>query len=239
MKKLLLILLCLPFLSIAQDDKKPALYEVDNMEVKTGMEDAFEAAVKSHNEKFHPKEGDYHARLFYNINGPFGGQYSWIMGPTSFTALDDRPGKGAHDEDWKKVTAMVDNFHSPTYWSEDSKLSHIVPGTENEKRLIWVYDLKMGQSDKFKELIGKVKEVYDKKRPTESMGVYWNEFLDTKAGMDVAIVFPFAKWAWLDKEGTFKKQYEELNGAGSMEKFLTDFRTTINGRTDWLREQVK
>lgn len=238
MKKILLILLCLPLLSPGQDDKTPALYEVVNMEVKTGMEDAFEAAVKAHNQKFHSADGAYDAALFYNINGPNGGTYAWIMGPTSFTALDNRPGKGAHDEDWKKVTAMVENFHSPTYWSEDSKLSHIVPNDANVKSVVWIYDVKMGHTDKFKELMATVKEVYDKKRPTESMGVYWNEFSDTKAGLDVAIVFPFAKWAWMDREGTFKKQYEELNGEGSMEKFLADFRETINGRVDWMRELI-
>jgi hypothetical protein len=76
-----------------QEEDTPNLYEVVDIKVKKGQEKAFEAAVKSHNEKYHGEDGLYNASLAYNLNGPLGGTYSWIMGPTTYTAMDTRPEK--------------------------------------------------------------------------------------------------------------------------------------------------
>ncbi|MBT8195693.1 MAG: hypothetical protein KJO64_04660 [Bacteroidia bacterium] len=239
MKKLIIILLMLPFFAFSQDKKEPSLYEVFNMTVKQGQEDAYEAAVKAHNAKFHPEDGMYHARLFYNLNGPSAFKYSWVMGPTNYGAMDNRPAKGAHDDDWAKVTAMVEHTDAPTYWMLDRELSHLVDNDAHVKRIIWMYDVKSGEFETFKELCAKVKKVYVEKRPTEGFVVVFNEIADTKAGMDAAILFPFDKWGWLDRESNFKTHYEEVHGANSFEPFLKSFRSVINGRVDWMREMVE
>jgi len=239
MKKLLFALLCLPLIALGQDQDGPSLFEVVNITVKDGQSDAFEAAVKAHNMQYHAEDGLYRARLFYNLNGPDGGKYSWIMGPTTWTAMDSRPGKGAHDDDWDKVEAMVDHFDSPTYWSYSSKLSHDVEGVSPAKRLIWMYDLKPGQGARWAELMGKVKKVYEEKRPNEPLWVVWNEFADTNAGMDAAIIFAFDNWAWMDRNSNFSKDFEAVHGEGTWHNFLNEFSDVVNGRVDWLREQVK
>ena len=41
----------------AQNDKQPSHYEVVNVHVKPGLEDAFVAAVKAHDDKYHPGDG--------------------------------------------------------------------------------------------------------------------------------------------------------------------------------------
>jgi hypothetical protein len=238
MKKLLFILLCLPLMLFSQEEIQTNLFEVVNVHVKPGQQKAFEAAVKSHDMQFHPEGGVYRARLFYNLNGPNGGTYSWIMGPTNWTALDTRPGEGAHDTDWDKVTAFVESFESPTYWTYSDKLSQSIEGVSPQKRLIWMYDLKQGQGARWSELVGKVKEVYAAKRPTESFWVVWNEFADTKAGMDVAIIFAFDNWGWMDRNSNFGKDFEEVHGAGSWHNFLNEFSDTVDGRVDWLRSRV-
>jgi len=239
MKKLLFILLCLPLIAFSQEENKANLFEVVNITVKAGQEDAFEAAVKAHNMKFHPEGGQYRARLFYNMNGPDGGKYSWIMGPTSWTALDNRPGKGAHDDDWdSNVTTHVEKYESPTFWTYSEKLSHDVENVSPQKRLIWMYDIKRGQGARWSELVGKVKEVYEAKRPTELFWVVWNEFADSKAGMDAALIFAFDDWAWMDRNSNFGKEYEEVHGDGSWHNFLNEFTDTVDGRVDWLRRRV-
>lgn len=234
MKKLLFILLCLPLFLFGQNEKAPTLYEVVNIKVNAGQEDDFEAAVKDHNKKFH-NEGLYNARVAYNINGPMGGTYSWIMGPTSYTAMDNRPGKGAHDNDWKTVDKYVEKYSSPSYWSLDTKLTQYVENKTNVKRLIWMYDIKKGERSRWSDLVGKIKEVYEKKRADETFIVVWNEFANTKAGQDAAIIFSFDKWSWLDRKSNFSKDYEDVHGMGSWHNFLNEFSSIVDGRVDWMR----
>jgi hypothetical protein len=151
MKNLLFVLLFLPLIAFGQEQPQD-LFETVNIHVKKGQEKALEAAVKAHNAKFHPEDGNFHARLFYNINGPSGGTYSWIMGPTSWTAMDSRPTDGDHDADWKKVTALVDKFDSPHYWKYSPKLSSDGGNASPAKRLIWIYDIKRGQAKRWSEV---------------------------------------------------------------------------------------
>ena len=234
---LALFFLMIPSLVMGQADE-PSLYEVVRIKVKPGQEKAFEAAVKSHNEKFHG-EGQFRAGLAYNINGPFGGTYSWIMGPTNYTAMDTRPAKGAHDDDWMKVDAFAEEISPPTYWSFDTKLSQTVQNEADDKDLIWVFDIKSGQNARWAELVGKVKEVYEKKRPNESFRVVWNEFSDTKLGHDAVILFGMSKWGWLDQNRDFGKIFDEVHGPNTWHNFLNDFSACVDGRIDFLREDIK
>jgi len=233
----MLALLMIPGFLTAQADKQN-LYEVVRIKVKAGQEKAFEAAVMTHNDAFHG-EGLYRASLAFNINGPFGGTYSWIMGPTNYAAMDSRPSEGAHDDDWAKVNAFIEEVSPPTYWTFDRENSHLVENDASDKDLIWVYDIKSGQRHRWAELVGKVKEVYEKKRPNESFRVVWNEFSDTKQGHDAAILFGMEKWAYLDLDRDFGKTFEEVHGPNTWNNFLNDFRATVNGRVDFLRADVK
>ena len=239
MKKLLLVLFLLPTLIFGQTTSEPGLYEVVYLKINKGQEKLFEAAVKKHNTEFHKQGTLYHAGVNYIINGPDGGQYSWNMGPTNYTAMDTRPSEGAHNDDWKNVSQYVESASSPGYWSEDKKLTTRGSEVSGGMSLVWVYDLKSGKAARWKELVSKIKEVYVAKRPKESLLVYWNEFADTKAGRDVAIIFPFDKWAWLDRDSKFNMDYESVHGVGTWASFLSEFRDCLDGRIDFLRERIK
>ncbi|HKK89262.1 MAG TPA: hypothetical protein VJ917_10450 [Saprospiraceae bacterium] len=237
MKNLLLVLLCLPLFLFAQEEKKANMYEVINMKVKRGQEDGFEAAIKAHNEQFH-NDGDYRAFLMYNVNGPLGGHYSWVMGPTNWAAMDNRPGEGAHDDDWENVDQHVASYSSPGYWNMSDKLSHIARDEGYSKRLIWMYDIRPGKYARFSELIGKVKEVYKEKRPEESYWVVWNQFANSDKGWDVALIFGMDKWAEMDENSAFGPMFEEIHGPGTWHTFLNEFNDTVDGRIDWIRHVV-
>ena len=236
MKNLLFLFLLLPLLMWGQADP-PSLFEVVHMKVKAGQEKAFEAVVKSHNAQFHG-EGAHQASLHYNLNGPFGGMYTWVMGPTNYAGLDNRPAEGAHDADWSKVNEFVETFDSPTYWSVDTKLTKSIDESNNPKRLIWMYDIKKGQSSRWAELVGKVKEVYEKTRPDESFTVVWNEFSDTEKGYDAVILFSMDKWGKLDRQRDFSKEYEQVHGPNTWHNFLNDINDTVKGRIDWMRDRI-
>lgn len=98
------------------------------------------------------------------------------------------------------------------------------------------YNLRAGS--RFSELVGKVKEVYDKKRPDEAFGVAWNEFANTQAGMDAVILFNFDKWAFMDRQNSFGKDFEEVHGEGSWHNFLNQFSEVTDGRIDWMRTRI-
>ncbi|MEL6986507.1 MAG: hypothetical protein AAGK97_01655 [Bacteroidota bacterium] len=239
MKNLLFLLLLTPFLVFSQDAKDPGLFEVMYLKIKSGQEKAFEAAVKKHNAAHHKEGTLYNASVHYVINGPNGGNYSWVMGPTHFAAMDDRPQDDTHDKDWSEVNKFVESASSASYWQEEAKLTAPGPDVRTSKSLVWIFDIKKGKSDRWEELVAQVKEVYDAKRPGESMYVYWNRFANTKAGEDAAVVFTFNKWGWLDRESNFNKDYEAVHGADSWNYFLEEFNACVEGRVEFLRERVE
>lgn len=165
--------------------------------------------------------------------------YSWVMGPTNFATMDTRPSEGAHDLDWAEVHKFVVSIEPPTYWTFEPDLSHTVAiGTEN-KDVLWVYDIKSGQTHRFMELVSKMKQVYATKIPNESFRIVWNNFADTKLGYDVAVIFGASKWAMLDNDRDFSKLFEEVHGPNSWHNFLNDLNATTNGRVDWMGEHIE
>ena len=237
MKRILFALFCLPIFMFGQDSS-PNMYEAITMKVKRGMDDKFVEAVKLHNEKYHT-DSLYHANLAYNISGPRGGTYTWIMGPTNWSGMDARPGKGEHDEDWKNVDQYVESYTPPSYWTYSEKLSHRVPGQQLNKRLIWAYNIKRGKGARWSELVERVKKVYEEKLPDESFWVVWNNLSAGKDGFDAILIFGFEKWGTLDRERDFGDLYEEVHGNATWHTFLNEFNDTVEERVDWTREMVR
>ena len=234
MKKLLIFIFCIPIFMNAQSDS-PTLWEVINIQVKSGMEKDFEAAVKAHNERFHP-EGPHQAQLFSNINGPYAG-YQWVMGPTNWEAMDNRPDDEAHDNDWAKVQAMIESAEPPQYWSTDLKNSQLILDPVNNKSVVWMYDLESGKSSQWSDLLGKVKEVYAASRQDEDFFVGWNEFSNAK-GEDAVIIFTMDKWGDLDQQRNFGKEYEAVHGEGTWHQFLNHVNECVKQRVDWIRIRI-
>lgn len=237
MKNFLLVLLCLPLIAFSQEKPEAKLFEVVTIYPKSGKNQAMEKAIKAHNEKYHP-EGDHHAELYYNINGPDGGSYAWIMGPTSWTAMDNRPVKGDHDASWAKIEEMTRWIQSPGYWEYSSELSHENGEAIGGKRLIWVYDIKQMHQRRWGELVAQVKMVYAEKRPTQPFLVYWNEFATGNEGRDAAVIFPFENWSWLDRDSKFSKDFEAVHGEETWDYFIDEFLKTVESRVDIIRERI-
>ena len=119
-------LLSLLFLSVAllsssttfaQDEKESySMVEITFMLPKIGMEKNFENSVKEHNAKYH-KDGPFRASLDYILTGKEAGWYVWIMGPCTFSNLDNRPEDDAHRAHWdKNVSPTVAKYGRTEYW---------------------------------------------------------------------------------------------------------------------------
>ena len=68
---------------------------------------------------------------------------------------------------------------------------------------------------RYNALVAKAKEVYTKKLPNETFGIYKNQLGDSNDGRDVMIAWFFDGLSWMDKDNGFSSKYEEVNGPGS------------------------
>lgn len=220
---MLIIALLLSYASFAQDEEKESygMAEIIYMKAKVGMEAAFESAVKAHNATYH--SGVYAAGLDIIMSGREAGWYVWYMGPCTFTDLDNAPGEGAHSDDWNNnVAPNVYKYGRQEFWKINDKLSYQSSSEEMGYSNIWFVDIKRGDYYRFKALIGKIKEAFEK-RGEGSMRIFNNQFGDDD-GRDIAIAWDMKNLAEMDDDDeSIKKEYEEINGEGTWNNMLDEW----------------
>jgi hypothetical protein len=240
MKKLSLTIFALIFCMAtwAQTDKKPAeIAETIYILPKAGMNVKFEAAVAEHNKKYHP-EGPHYAALRKVDYGTKAGWYVWVM-MGSYASLDSRAELAGHDEDWEKtVGPTVEEYGDTGLWEFDENLSTGMEQFRNSNKYnVWSVDLKPGQSERFKEIAGKLRDTY------KSMGnrpfLVFNNQIHTPGGADVALLWSFDKYADLDKDWGTKEAFEKSNGEGSWKKLVDEWRDIIVDYDEEIRTIIK
>ena len=220
------------FFAVGQDDYE--MMELVYLKPIPGadLEEASKAMAE-HNKKYHA-EDPYKASVWSNLTGSRVGQWVWVMNPATFSYYDSRPAGKEHDKDWDKVVAPYFELVANEYWKEDSKLSYMPEDfTKGGKVVFTVYDIRPGDSYRFKALLEKISEVYKQKKYTYDFTVYWNKF-DNKEGRDVAIEVMFDKWAFLDEDHALKTDYEEIHGEGSWWKLIEEYRDVVVSSEDEL-----
>jgi hypothetical protein len=217
-RALVLFFVLVPALALAQDYE---MYETQYLKVRPGHAKQFNEAMKAHNDRFHAS-GPYQASVWLVPNGPRSGQMFWIMGPCTFTDLDNRPSGEAHDGDWTNNVLAHAEGGETEYWKLDPDLSY-QPDT-NPRPLLRarILDINRFEGYRFNQLQRKVKEVLEAKKNPNPLTVFrtvsWSA-----TGRDVATVLSFDKWADLDRESTFIADYEEVHGEGSWRLFLAEW----------------
>ena len=229
MKKTVLLvgLIALTLSVMAQTDYQQ--WEVMNIKPKADKLDLFKKGVAAHNKKYHAAD-PYKVMVSSAITGPNSGQLTWVMGPATWTQLDNRPGKGEHDMDWEKnVVPYVESFGEISYWRADKDIQYR-PANANmasyTKGRLRFFTILPGQSDRFADAIKKIAEVYKKKEYTASYSVYWR--YGASPGPHVAVSLDFDKWAYLDKPNAFVKDFEEVHGANSWDRFLDELALSVD-----------
>ena len=194
---------------------------------------AAKAAMVAHNETYH-KDGPYKASIWSNLTGEMTGTWAWVMGPVTFSDFDNRPTDENHDADWSKVVRGNFNLVANEYWRMDEDLSYAPEGYVSGDKVIWtVYDLKGGDGYRFKEMVSKIIAVYKEKKYAYDFTVYWNQF-DNTDGRDVVTEVSFKSWSFLDRDRTFKKDFEEVHGEGSWWKLVEEYRDIVDASYDEL-----
>ncbi len=218
-----LILLCtLVAFGQEKEEKKTIVVESVYILPKRGMSDKFEKAIKAHNDKFHP-EGDHVAGLRIVDYGEKAGWYVWIMGPTTYAALDSRPTKqNGHDEDWdKNIEPLVEKYGAVNLWNFNEKLSFGMDLVKNAKHYeAWAFDIKRGQYYRFKAIAEKLMKT------SESLGVaflVFNNPLHTPGGADVGLVWNFDSYDSWSQDIGFMNAYEKLYGKGTWQNMIDEW----------------
>ncbi|RLB64322.1 MAG: hypothetical protein DRH08_09810 [Deltaproteobacteria bacterium] len=211
------------------------MFENTYLTVKTDKYKEFSEAMLKHNEKYHTT-GPYHANVWMVSTGYHPGSIVWSMGPCSFSHLDSRPTSKDHNEDWtENVMPNVERVIETGYWRRSDKISYMPDDSLFSKLLITVYDLAQWQEYRFKDIMGKVSEVYKANNTPHSFSVYFPAF-DMPNGRDVAVVWGFKEYAVFDDDWKFKSQYEEAHGEGSWQKVMDEYRAIVKSSVDEIWE---
>jgi len=175
--------------------------------------------MKSHNNKYHSQD-PYRASVWNVLTGKNSGKLAWIMGPCTFTDLDNRPSDGGHDEDWRdNVMTHIDKMSDGAYWRLMDGFSY---QPENlTPKVMWAryVDVKRGKWDEFEHLMTTIMKNYETNNFGHSMGLYENVVNDG-SGRDVAIVWQYENYSYLDQNLEFSQKYEEIYGDNSWRDFM-------------------
>jgi len=238
MKKNLILFLC--FLlsysaSQAQTDYKQ--WEAGYSTVKPGMSDQFEKGVGAHAKKFHNAD-PYKMAVFSVLSGPNTGKYFLALGPVTFTQIEGRPASAEHDADWaQNVAPYLSDEGETSYWRQDKDAVYMSPGSEKFTKIRFRnFTLVPGQRDRFTAMLKQVAAVYKAKAYPASFSAYWR--WGASAGPHVITEIDVEHWSYFDRPDTFKKDFEEVNGEGSYDRFIDDLDLCID-RTKTFDEMLE
>ena len=188
-------------------------------------------AMADHNKKYH-NEGPNTAGVFVVNSGPHTGEWLYVVGPTTYSEMDDVHLGDDHKEHWLfEVMPYIKQMSDGNFWRQDDKYTYFHEGEYTGKEVLTYFDIKDWEGYRFNEILAKVKAVYDAKKYGHSFQVLRPEF-DILDGPDVMIASDFPNWAYFDRDRTFKKDFEEVHGENSWWKFMEEFKAVVEGTYD-------
>ncbi len=219
-------------LAIPASAQEYTQYEVQFMSVSPGAAGNLNEAMAAHNQEYH-SGGAYHANVWYVVNGPRSGQLAWVMGPTTFAQLDDRPAAGGHDDDWlQNVVPHLEPEMDVSYWRQNDGASYITDQEQRPILRIRAYEIARGGMGDFMESRRMIKEVAETKGWARSQFVLTPRFRP-ETGPDVIVVTPYDNWADLDAGGSgFRADFIDVHGQGAWQRFLDRNRATVENSWD-------
>ncbi len=197
-------------------------YETIYLKPDTEKLATFSQNMKAHNDRYH-SEAPYNASVWRVASGPDAGWLVWVMGPSTFSHMDNRPESAAHDEDWaSNILSNIDDMGTIEYWRLDQDLS-VVTGESLPNLYIRYYKV----NNEMSFLLGDVMAKMSATRKAMPEGRQWawynNMFQQGDLGRHFASITPFASWSELDNgmdldpssPGSFRPTFEGLYGAGA------------------------
>ena len=197
MKNLFIIFFLI--LGLQSSAQKDIMFEFVTMTPKDGMTDELISRMKSHNQTYHA-ENPYGARVYSVNTGTQSGNLIWVMGPTTWTDMENRPADDAHDNDWEHVQDLLENQVNVEYFRLEPSLSNFSKDFDIKNIWIRFTDLKPWQGYRYRTLMKKLQEVYAEKLPDQQRGIYWNTMGNYQDGRDVMTALFHDGLDWMDRE---------------------------------------
>ncbi len=213
------------------------VYETIYLNPKTESLKELGEKMKTHNQKYHATP-PYNASVWRVVTGERSGNMLWIMGPFTFSDLDSRPSDGGHDDDWSgSVLPLTHGMHNGYYWKLRPDNMY-TPSEDYQGKIMRVrtLDIKPGKMDEYTDMMLLIMKVYNEKKPGHSIAVFNNVVRDQNR--DVAIVWQYENYAYMDKDLGFSKLYEEVHGDNSWNQFLEAMREIVESASDELSEVI-
>jgi len=184
--------------------------------------------MAKHNKKYHAK-GPYQARVYRVETGTDVGKVYWVMGPSTFTHLDNRPKNVAHNKDWsEKVMPYISNVEHGEYWRfmDDMRIDNY-KDWENNPLTIWLIryiTVAPTEDGKIDELHAKIKATIAKSGKAKFWGIMDNQFIQGKLnGRHLMGITGMKTWSEMDDDWEFKKHFEEIYGKDSFKDFVKTY----------------
>ena len=223
MRKLILVLLALPFFSFAQEKN---VVNASRLFPKGDKVAAFEKALAAHSQKYHT--GTWKWRVFSIESGPDAGGYHITEGPMSWDDLDTRGDLGkAHQDDWNmNIAPLLTDRGSSMYSLYRADLSTIALTEFTDKIAINHVFPKPGYTDEMEDLIKKIKKAWENGEQT--VAVY-----EVSSSGPQQYTFVTRYKQGLKERNTgfrkpFKERYKTSNGETAWDDYVKAIRNMVD-----------
>jgi hypothetical protein len=188
-------------------------------------------AMAEHNKEFH-NEAPNLAHVWLVTTGPHTGQWLLVIGPTTFTDLDDMPNSDEHRDHWiGEVLPNVEELSEGGYWRLDDKATYDFEDSFTGKEVLAFYKVKDFEEYRFQEILEKVSKVYKEKEYKKFFQVYKPQFDDSNSP-NFMIASGFSSWSEFDKDMNFKADFEGIHGEGSWTKLMEEYKDVVESSFD-------
>ena len=207
---------------VAQDY---VMFQTSTLKLRAGQNASLQAGVKKHNDKYHNGKDSPKAYLWYINTGPNSGNYSWAVGPTKFSDMDQSL-PDDHVKDWERNVSPYADEIDVIYIVRDEELTYNPKNeTVGENILAKRYTVKQGPGHlaAVEEAFGSITKVLRKTDAKIARRIYRNKFRNN-GQLDFQLVYPFKSWTRFEGSGAlglpkgFTADYEKSYGKGSFEK---------------------
>jgi hypothetical protein len=223
MRKLILVLIALPFFSFAQEKN---VISVSRYFPKGDKVQAFEKALASHAQKYH--SGTWKWRVFTVESGPESGAYHVTEGPMSWDDVDGRGDLGkAHMDDWSmKVQPFLTDRVINSYSTYREDLSTIALTDYSNKIAISHVFPKPGYGTDVEDATKKFKKAWE--AGGQTVAVYES----SSSGPQQYVYVTRYKQGLKERNMGFRKpmkdRYIQANGEGSWDEYMKMQRNSID-----------
>jgi len=228
MRKLLYLLLLLPFVVVSQGNES-FLLNLTEINVKQGHEAQFIEGVKSWKKCYQDNEGKNKWNMWRRVQGE-GSVYTLTSSMAKWAEMDED-----NDIAGQKCRIKVVNLIRPHIKSTNYNIARSMPEVSRttpmpeDTKLVWVYNVKTSNSDSFKEAVKEISTAI-KKAEGDSRATWYN--VQGGQGADYFVAVPYKNFAEMDvdRDGVWKI-YEKANGKAKTDALRAKFRASVS--SDW------